>query len=316
MSGTQTADPTNAAVSVIHTPGDVVPFVPYDISPEEAAAMLGNDVMTKFRWSTFMFGIKSLSAWMFDRMTNAQIEGLVTSMPPKFAPDEGLLVKARRKLYAADYDDAGMPVGDPVVPTVNLLASLRDAGTKVKCGSGKWDLITLSTQGTRLYGMMRFHVPYFKLLGHAGQPGKWVVDCRKGNATQGNGAVGIIRPRFDEAGFVGFVDINVDAMTVDTAIELFTQAGIVQGLCSARPRCKMPFGQYGLTCFKHVGGADPKSSRVTSLPAAKKVAKKAGRGKAKKKDQDEDEGVLVGTDGAAPEGQEGQGGGDDELNQE
>lgn len=302
MSGTATTEATDAADGVIHTPGgNSAPFVPMEISSSEAAEILNRDIMTTFEWSTFLFGLRSLSPWMCDRMTEEQIEGLVTGMPPTFEKDEGLHVKAKRKLYAAEYDKDGMPVGDPVVPVENVYASLRDAGTKVKCGSGKWDLVTLSTQGTRLFGMVRFRVPHFKILGFNGQPAKWVVDTRKGNATQGNGAVGIIRPKFEQAGIVGYVDINVNAMTVDVAKELFTQAGIVQGLMSARPRCKMPFGQFALTAFTHVGGAEPRSSRLTSLPTAKtKIAKGPGRGKGrKKKNEDEGEGALVGTDGAA-----------------
>ncbi|MEK7124459.1 MAG: hypothetical protein AAB877_02125, partial [Patescibacteria group bacterium] len=123
-------------------------------------------------------------------------------------------------------------------------------------------------------------------LGLDGKPAEWGVDLRKGNATQGNGAVGIIRAKFNEWGVVGHVDLNVDSKLSEAKLqELFTVAGIKQGICSARPSKKMPFGQFALTHLKWVAGADPKKSTSRASLDAKLPGK---RGKGKKADADEE----------------------------
>jgi hypothetical protein len=59
-------------------------------------------------------------------------------------------------------------------------------------------------------------------------------------------------------------------------VELFKVAGIRQGLCSARPAKKMPFGQFALVHLKWIAGEDPKKSVVRANgTGAKKRGKKA-----------------------------------------
>lgn len=245
------------------------------ISVKRASEILSQPFMTTIRWAMFEFALRLLSPLMLDRMTREQVLGLVTGQKVDYPKDEPLETKARRKMYSDAYEN-DMPSGGFVVPRENLEAALRDAGEVVQYGSGKNDRVTLSSKGTLLHYMIRLHEPFFQILGLDGKPAEWEVDLRKGNATQGTGAVGIVRSRFDEGGLVGHFDMNVDMISEEKVKELFTIAGIRQGLCSARPSKKMPFGQFALTHFKWISGADPKKSTVRST-----ITNKRARGSVK-----------------------------------
>ena len=256
--------------SVLETP--VIPA-------NRVAELFAQPIMASIRWATYEFALVGLSPIMLDRMTQEQVLGLITGQKVDYPKDEPLEDKARRKMYAATYDK-DMPVSGFGFPRENLYAAIRDACTVVQYGSGKNDRVTMATKGTELFNMIRLHEEFFELLGLDGKPAEWGVDLRKGNATQGNGAVGIIRAKFNEWGVVGHVDLNVDSKLSEAKLqELFTVAGIKQGLCSARPSKKMPFGQFALTHLKWIGGADPKKSTVrsngdTGKPASKHKVKK------------------------------------------
>ncbi len=238
----------------------VIAEAPRVIARNRIADLLAQPIMTSMRWATYEFALIGLSPILLDRMTNEQILGLVTGSKVDFPKDEPLETKAKRKMYSATYKN-DMPDGALGFPRENLYATLRDAGMSVQYGSGKHDKITMSTKGTELFGMVRLQEEFYELVDKNGDPAKWVVDLRKGNATQGTGAVGIIRGRFNEWGVVGHIDLNVDSKLSEAKLrELFTVAGIKQGLCSARPSKKMPFGQFALTHLKWVAGAEPKKS--------------------------------------------------------
>lgn len=242
-----------------------------EISVQRASEILNQPLMSTIQWATFEFGIRGLSPIMLDRMTQTQVLGLITGQKVDYPKDEPLETKALRKMYSDAYKE-DMPEGLYGFPKENLEAALRDAGVAVQYGSGKNDRITMATKGTELHYFIRLLQPFYPLLGLDGKPAGWEVDLRKGNATQGNGAVGIIRARFDEWGVVGHVNVNIDELRPEKAEELFTKAGVKQGLCSARPSKKMSFGQFALTHFKWIGGADPKKA-VKRMPETK--AKKA-----------------------------------------
>ncbi len=272
------------------------------ISANRVAEMFKQPIMASIRWATYEFAILGLSPIMLDRMTQAQILGLITGQKVDYPKDERLEEKARRKMYAATYED-DMPISEFGFPRENLIAALRDAGTSVQYGSGKNDRITMSTKGTELFNMIRLHEEFFPLLGMDGKPAEWAVDLRKGNATQGTGAVGIIRAKFNEWGAVGHVDLNVDSkLSEEKMKELFTVAGIKHGLCSARPSKKMPFGQFAMTHLKWISGANPKKSitRTESETATKTPAKRKTK-KAKAEEEAAEElngdGTLLNGDG-------------------
>lgn len=249
-----------------------------EISAKRASEILKKPLMSTIRWATFMFGIRGLSPIMLDRMTQTQVLGLITGQKVDYPKDEPLENKAKRKMYSNLYTE-DMPDGLFGFPKENLEAALRDAGVAVQYGSGKNDRITMATKGTELHYLVRLREPFYQLLGLDGKPASWEVDLRKGNATQGKGAVGIVRARFDEWGILGYADVNIDELSPKKAEELFTKAGVKQGLCSARPSKKMSFGQFALTHFEWVGGADPKKA-TTRVPAT--TGKKAtGRNRLK-----------------------------------
>lgn len=250
------------------------------ISVQRASEILRQPLMSTIRWATFLFGIRGLSPIMLDRMTQAQVLGLITGQPPSYPKDEPLETKALRKMYSDAYNE-DMPDGLYGFPKENLEATLRDAGVVVQYGSGKNDRITMATKGTELHYFLRLREPFYALLGLDGKPASWEVDLRKGNATQGSGAVGIVRARFDEWGVVGHVDINIDELSPEKAQELFTKAGVKQGLCSARPSKKMSFGQFALTHFEWIGGADPKKATTRASSVSAKPKKAAGRNRLK-----------------------------------
>lgn len=237
------------------------------ISAQRASEILNQPFMSTIRWATFEFGIRGLSPILLDRMTKTQVLGLITGQKVDYPKEEPLETKALRKMYSDAYNE-DMPEGLYGFPKENLEAALRDAGVGVQYGSGKNDRITMATGGTELHYFLRFREPFYPLLGLDGKPAGWEVDLRKGNATQGKGAVGIVRPRFDEWGVVGHFDLNIDMLSPEKAKEAFTKAGVQKGLCSARPSKKMSFGQFALTHFEWIGGADPKKA-TTRVPVTK-----------------------------------------------
>lgn len=244
---------------------------------DRAAQLLAQPALASIRWAIYEFALRFLAPLLLDRMTEEQIKGLVLHQKVDYPNDESLETKARRKLYSDTYEK-DMPVGLVGVPRDNLYAALRDAGEVVQYGTAKNDRVTMSTKGTQLFNMVTLLEPFFPIIGLDGKPAEWVVDLRKGNATQGTGAVGIVRPRFDEGGIVGHIGLNVDSqLSEDKMKELIMMAGVRQGLCSARPSKKMPFGQFALTHLMWVGGAEPRktTARTNGAGAKPKRGKKA-----------------------------------------
>ena len=231
----------------------------------------------------YEYACTGLSAIMFDRMTQAQVRGLVTGEKVDYPKDEPLELKALRKMYSDKYEN-DMPVGALGIPNENFCAALRDTGKKVKYGQGTWDFITSGTNGTLLYCMIRLAEPFIVLRDLEGNPvtkDQIKVDCRKGNATQGTGAVGIIRPRMDEWGFAGhlFLAVSGEYVLPERQLErLINMAGLRAGLCSGRPGMQMPFGQFVLRHLKHIGGAKPRE--ITISEANGEPKKRATRKKA------------------------------------
>ncbi len=234
------------------------------ISSERAAQLFTQPAMTTIRWATYEWAAIGLAPLLFDRMTTEEIIAMKTKQKISYPVDETMETVALRKMYSDEYEDplfiARTPTGKFVIPQDNLFAALRDAGESCQYGSGKNDRVTLSTKGTMFSWMIQLHEPCFEVLGLDGNSAKWEVDVRKGNATQGTGAVCIIRPRFDEWGIVGHLDLNIDLLSEEKLRELFTIAGMKCGLCSARPGKKMRFGIFTLTHLKWIGGAEPKSA--------------------------------------------------------
>lgn len=238
----------------------------------------------------YEYACTGLSPIMFDRMTQEQVRGLVTGDKVEYPKDEPLELKAFRKMYSDKYEN-DMPAGSLGFPNENFCAALRDTGKKVKYAHGAYDVITSGTNGTLLYCMIRLAEPFIILRDLDGNPitkKNILVDCRKGNATQGSGAVGIIRPRINEWGFAGhlFLAVAGEYVLPERQLEkLINMAGLRAGLCSARPGMQMPFGQFVLRHLKHIAGAKPRDliiSEGNGEPAKPKKAPTKRKTKAEK----------------------------------
>lgn len=256
------------------------------ITDEYAAKILNQPPKTVMRWSNFQWGLTFSQGVILDRITDQQVLGLHHKpLAPDYPTDELLEKTCIRKMWSDEYDENEMPIGFIGIPQLNLYAALRDAGESVWWGSGPHDKITMATKGTELYHMIKLYEPFLplrnlqtgkpfhasELLNSKGKPVGWEVDMRKGNPSQkgkSGGAIAIIRGRFDEAGIVGHVDINIDRVSPAKVFELFCVCGVKQGLASARPAKKMPYGQFVMTHWEWVSGVDPAEGRILTPTAA------------------------------------------------
>lgn len=261
---------------------------PFAITAEEAKSLLNKPVMTTIRWATFEFAWRFISPVKIDRMTDEQLLGIRPGQTPVVYPnDEPLETTCIRKMYSDEYDENRvMPVGNIGIPQENIYAALCDAGESVKYGTGQSDKVTLASKGTELFYFVQLCESFYpfvnletgepfhtsKLLDDRGYPVSWEVDIARGMPSQkksGGGAICIIRPRFDEVGIVGHMKINIDKLSPAKAFELVCVGGLKHGLASARPACKMPFGQYAPTHWKWVGGADPERGKASISTASR-----------------------------------------------
>lgn len=275
-----------------------------DFTEEEAAAWFSQPANSETKYATYRVACRGLTPLKMDRMTETQVAGLVTGDKVPVIKDEPLRIKALRKCYSDRYEN-DMPVGDLIIPKKCLYAALKATGKKVKYGQGTWDLITSASNGTLLFAMMGIverHILLRKLDGGKMTKEDFIVDCEKGNATQGTGAVGIIRPRFDEWAFVCHIQLAVSGEYVLPEAQLrklFNMAGLRAGLCSGRPAMQMEFGQFQMTDMTWVGGEKPRATTIVidetpPKPAkAKATRKKKGEAVATEGDAEATEGRLV-----------------------
>ncbi len=254
------------------------------LTPDEVRKIINLPFIETGRWALYRWAVRLMAPLLEDRMTGAQVLGLATKQKVEFAKDESLETRAIRKMYSDAYEN-DMPVGVIGVPWENFYAMCRGAGVKIQYGSGKNDRISKAGGSTELNDMFRIRdkfLPLLRLNGepyHAGtlldsnlKPVDWSVDLRKGNATQGEGAVGIIRPRWEEGAFIGHVEVNTDILSEPNLRSLLIAAWSSKGCCSARPEKGMPFGRAGLLELSWVGGAEPKKVAVAGRRSRKKAS--------------------------------------------
>jgi len=249
---------TNAAVLDVEVP---------EMPVNRIKDLFAQPALSTIEMALYEYAITGLTPILFDRMTEEQIDGLITGAKVDYGKDESMETKAFRKLYSDKYVK-DMPAGALGIPNENFCAALRDTGKKVKFGQGTWDFVTSGTNGTLLYCMVRLIEPFIVLRKLDGEPitkDDMIIDRRKGNATQGTGAVGIVRPRMNEWGFAGHLQLSVSgdyALPERQLEKLINMAGLRAGLCSGRPGKQMPFGQFVLRHLKWIGGATPKKNNA------------------------------------------------------
>lgn len=285
------------------------------LEAEEIKGLFAQPSKSPKEWAVYRYACTFVTPVMFDRMTKEQFLGLITGDKVQYPKDEPMELRAFRKMYSDVYL-GDLPGGVLGIPNENFYAALRDTGKKVKYGQGAWDFITSGSAGTKLYSMLRLAEPFIVLRDMDGNPitierdesGKILpepaqkhikVDYRKGNATQGSGAVGIIRSRIDECGFAGHLYLAVSGEYVlpERQLEkLINMAGESAGLCSARPGKNMPFGMFVLRDLTWVGGAKPRQVSV-AIDGGTKPKRGRGKGKAVK-DEDGNGETATATDPA------------------
>ena len=167
--------------------------------------------------------------------------------------------EARTKLFAT-------PNGNLAIPATNLMASLVNAGRKVKHGKNQ-----LSTAETSMVpALITIEQEHLLLNGNgtgvAFNP-EWVADMRRGRNPKDKVAVCLVRPKFPHWGFECTILIDDSEIGEDTARKLFDQAGKFVGLGDFRPSTRGPFGRFKvLSWTKLDSSAEPVASEPENGP--------------------------------------------------
>ncbi|MAF13389.1 MAG: hypothetical protein CMI53_00645 [Parcubacteria group bacterium] len=208
----------------------------------------------QIKTETIEVTIKGSSPLLMNPLTDATLEGLRTGVHPPVKKDGPASDVARTRVYRAQNF---VPVkegdlGPVVMPSVNFLACLVEAGRSVK--NGKKQISTAST--TTLYSFLEILEPEFPLTDlqeENTQDGEgWITDCRRGVLAQNNIAVCIVRPRFDIWSFRYTMTIDLGEIDEGKVAELITTAGKKVGLCDFRPAKRGHFGRFAITDWKKV----------------------------------------------------------------
>lgn len=133
--------------------------------------------------------------------------------------------------------------GRPVVPGVNLMRSIVNAGSFIKSGKSK-----LSTQRSSLVpagvSVQEIELP----IGPNG--GMWEVDSRSVVIPSTGGRIMAHRPRFDDWRLSFTLDIDETLFSESLVRELVDIAGKRVGLGDFRPERKGPFGRFRVDSWK------------------------------------------------------------------
>lgn len=145
----------------------------------------------------------------------------------------------RQQAEAKLYTDSK---GRPVVPGVNLMRSIVNAGSFIKSGKSK-----LSTQRSSLVpagvSVQEIELPI-------GPSAKWEVDSRSVVIPSTGGRIMAHRPRFDEWRLSFSLEIDETLFSEALVRELVDIAGKRIGLGDFRPERKGPFGRFRVDVWK------------------------------------------------------------------
>lgn len=197
--------------------------------------------------------LRGITPLMMAKMGEDVLENvLIRGDRPRKAPDRPLEDMAADCLYTG-------PNGELGIPAENLFASLVEAGTLIKFDTKR----SISTRDASLMpsflSIQETFLPLTNLVdvqdpkSTSGATRPWVVDIRRGQLSDGT-AVAIVRPKFNTWGLE--VNLSLDLtdtpMTEDKVRDLVKKAGRAKGLCSFRPGCKGPFGQFEIESWEVV----------------------------------------------------------------
>lgn len=182
---------------------------------------------------------RGISPLLTDPMSDETLEELRTKVSAPKRPDRPAQEVAAEKVYRYD--------GKIGIPSMNLFASLRDAGKYVKFDARK----SISTSDTTLLPELLTIDDYFMPFPDGTA---WVTDKRRGVMKSGGKevAVCVVRPRFDKWEFTVNITIDTSHVSEESFRLLFRYAGSRTGLCSFRPTCGGPFGRFVVTKWERV----------------------------------------------------------------
>lgn len=187
--------------------------------------------------------IEGASPMLQNAMTPEVLQSLWT--PDKKAKTAGRPLP-REHANSRVYKDAQ---GRPYVPGVNLMACLIAAGVFLRA-DGKRQFST--AKSSILPGLITLEESDIMLLDREGKPAAWEVDMRRGVNPNGNEAVAVVRPRFDEWTMTFHLNI-VDEQVPESKIrDLVDIAGRSIGLGDFRPARKGTFGRFKVVTWKRV----------------------------------------------------------------
>lgn len=191
--------------------------------------------------------LRGISPLLMNPMTDEVLEGIRTrtSSPKRtdWTPEE----EAKTKLYRNENGAIG-------IPSLNLFASLVEAGRRVKVNA-KQISTAESTILPSFLSIEEFFLPF------KGDP-EWVVDKRRGT-NEKKQAICLVRPRFNTWEFNVTFKINETKVNEETVRKLVEVSGDEIGLCDFRPTCKGPFGRFATAKWSRLKGDDSQDGKVT-----------------------------------------------------
>lgn len=185
---------------------------------------------------TINVGLVGVSPLLMNAMDEATLERLVTGeKAPKGAPKGTPLEQATKKLYTHE--------GKPVLPVVNVLSSLIEAGRSVRLDGKKQVSTASSTVLPSFMSIDGMHLPLLDTLDNR-EPATWRVSLMQGRNPNGGEAVGICRPCFDSWAVLLEVVADLDTVPERIVRELFDKAGSNVGVGDFRPQRKGFYGRW------------------------------------------------------------------------
>lgn len=160
-------------------------------------------------------------------VSNGTSAVMVGSKPP---PRE----QASARLYTSSE-------GRPVLPGVNLMRAVINAGSFVKSGKSKLTTLRSSVIPAGI-AITEIELPLL--------PGKWEVDSRSVVIPSTGGRIMAHRPRFDEWRVSFTLEVDETMFSESIARDLLDLAGKRIGVGDFRPERKGPFGRFRVDLWK------------------------------------------------------------------
>jgi len=178
---------------------------------------------------------EGITPYIMDPMSEETQEGLRTGVRKPKKRDWTAKQEAESKLYREN--------GHIGIPSYNLFACLRDAGSFVKY-DGKRNIS--NSEESMLGGLLRIHETFLPI-NHGAE---WVVDKRPGKNPVDGAGVCIVRPRFDHWDFEATVEFDDNLISEESVRKLFYYGGTLKGLGGHRK--KGPFGRFTVAKWEKV----------------------------------------------------------------